>query len=73
MDNGCDRCLWSGQCSDEFICEHFTPLEEELIDDVVEWNRYKFREEWFRFVEEEWEQKEKKRYGETVNRTAVYI
>ena len=52
MFDWCERCLWADQCVTEEPCAHFTPLEEELIDDVIEWNRYRFREEWFRFMKE---------------------
>lgn len=52
MENRCDSCLWTGQCYTEGFCEHFTPLDEELIDDAIESGRYLHRKEWFELLEE---------------------
>lgn len=52
MFDWCESCLWSDQCASYDPCAHFTPPEEELVDDVIESNRYKFRKEWFMFMEE---------------------
>ena len=52
MDIRCECCLWTAQCHTEELCKHFTPLDDELIDNAIEEYRFLYRKEWFRFMEE---------------------
>lgn len=52
MEYRCEHCLWTGWCYANDDCEHFTPLDDELHDNAIEENRFLYRKEWFRLLEE---------------------
>lgn len=47
--SACKNCLWCDQCGQEFACNNFSPIEEN-IDEIIEENRYTFREEWNKYI-----------------------
>ena len=51
----CSNCYYSDRCDCSEVCEDYTPLTEEAIDeevnDMIENNRVAFRAEWFGYIE----------------------
>lgn len=59
MDKECRHCLYFDRCGSNKVCEYHEPLGDEYddnIEDIIEDRRTTFREEWFRYIEEneEW-------------------
>lgn len=51
----CVNCYYGDLCQCDEVCEDYTPVNEqsidEEIDNMVEKNRIAFRAEWFRYIE----------------------
>lgn len=55
----CRKCLHNEECGCEFVCEHFTPSDDEsenwMIDQMVEDGRIEYREAWFVYLSDDYE------------------
>lgn len=53
-NKSCQNCLYIDTCPATRPCEHYYPIDEdgELIDDLIESGRERFREEWNQYVME---------------------
>lgn len=53
----CDNCYWKDNCDSEggdFGCATYTPLDDSDINDTyIENQKYKYRKEFFKMIEEE--------------------
>ena len=52
----CEDCYYNDKCgADDYVCDAFMPLtfvaEQDFIDEMIENERYSFREEWFEYIE----------------------
>lgn len=51
----CENCYYSEQCHCDKVCEEYTPVNEQSIDDevynMIEQDRTAFRAEWFEYIE----------------------
>lgn len=56
MDKECRRCLYFDLCGSPDVCDHYAPPDDEYSDDdiegIIEEGRIVFRQEWFRYLEE---------------------
>lgn len=53
----CADCYYNDDCgTDDYVCDSYMPItfvaEQDFIDEMIENNRYSFREEWFEYIEE---------------------
>lgn len=52
----CDNCYYNDQCDYGEMCEDYTPIGEQAIneevDDMIENNHVTFRTEWFEYIED---------------------
>lgn len=46
----CENCIWQDDCSDDYACEHFSPITES-IDSYIEEKRLSFYIEWIKYIE----------------------
>lgn len=47
----CEDCIWVDDCHSNYTCEYFSPSDEN-IDDLIEEERFSFREEWNEYIED---------------------
>lgn len=45
----CDSCLFSDQCSDDYPCEHYSPVDDDQ-DLLIEAGRVEYRMEWSAYI-----------------------
>lgn len=50
----CCNCYYGDRCAAEHACEHFTPMdddaEQSVVDDEIEESRREFRAEWLQYI-----------------------
>ena len=52
-ESNCKKCYWFNQCDcdiDDDVCDDFTWIEEEDIDDYIEKKRNEFHNEWNEYL-----------------------
>lgn len=56
LSNNCKNCFYSIKCNEDLGCDYYFPMiadaEQAMIDELVEEGRYSFRDEWFKYIEE---------------------
>ena len=45
----CEKCIWHDACNEDCICEDFSPSEE-YIDELIEFKRKDFHNEWKQYI-----------------------